>query len=80
MYAKGKRVSTILPDKGSEFENKEVFDVLADLAVYQTFTSGYSPQSSGATDVNVRIEKQVMRRLLEKSTRTCGDTSVLQAH
>eukprot|EP00971_Amphidinium_carterae_P109302 2164202-Amphidinium_carterae.2 len=60
MYAEGKRVHTILSDKGSEFENKEVSDVLADLAVYQTFTSRYPPQSSGAAEVNVRIVKQFM--------------------
>eukprot|EP00971_Amphidinium_carterae_P154883 3071205-Amphidinium_carterae.2 len=61
MYAEGKRIHAILSDKGSEFENKDVVDMLADLAVFQSFTSGYSPQSSGAAEVNVRIVKQVMR-------------------
>eukprot|EP00971_Amphidinium_carterae_P040642 797542-Amphidinium_carterae.1 len=40
-------------------------DNLNNLAVHQDFTSGYSPQSSGAAEVNVRIIKQVLRRLLE---------------
>eukprot|EP00971_Amphidinium_carterae_P250782 4978155-Amphidinium_carterae.1 len=43
-------------------------NVLNDLMVFQTFTSGYSPQSSGAAEVNVRIIKQVMRRLLETAS------------
>eukprot|EP00971_Amphidinium_carterae_P168629 3341216-Amphidinium_carterae.1 len=35
------------------------------MAVHQNFTSAYSPQSSEAAEVNVKIIKQVMRRLLE---------------
>eukprot|EP00971_Amphidinium_carterae_P237089 4705518-Amphidinium_carterae.1 len=38
------------------------------MAVHQNFTSGYSPQSSEAAEVNVRIIKQVIRRLLEAAS------------
>eukprot|EP00971_Amphidinium_carterae_P279833 5554892-Amphidinium_carterae.1 len=55
-------------DKGSEFENRHVTNVLNDLAIQQNFTSGYSPQSSGAAEVNVGIVKQVIRRLLEAAS------------
>eukprot|EP00971_Amphidinium_carterae_P045136 888201-Amphidinium_carterae.1 len=64
---KGQRWDVRRP-MGTEFENRHVTDVLNDMAVHQNFTSGYSPQSSGAAEVNVRIIKQVMRRLLEAAS------------
>eukprot|EP00971_Amphidinium_carterae_P071967 1423197-Amphidinium_carterae.2 len=51
--------------KEAEFMNRHMTDTLNNLAIHQNFTSGYSPQSSGAAEVNVRIIKQVIRRLLE---------------
>eukprot|EP00971_Amphidinium_carterae_P019992 394072-Amphidinium_carterae.2 len=74
MYVEGKRVFTALSDKGGEFENKKVQDVLNDLMVFQTLSSGCSPQSSGAAEANVRIIKQVMRRLLENASLKVGST------
>eukprot|EP00971_Amphidinium_carterae_P033951 668313-Amphidinium_carterae.2 len=60
MYAEGKRVHTILSDKGSEFENKDVVDVLADMAVYQTFlwrnrSECENSKTSHETTTRVRI-------------------------
>eukprot|EP00971_Amphidinium_carterae_P319680 6353578-Amphidinium_carterae.1 len=55
LYEEGKRIFVVFSDNGSEFNNRHVTDVLHDMAVHQNFTSGYSPQSSGAAEVNVRI-------------------------
>eukprot|EP00971_Amphidinium_carterae_P208908 4144584-Amphidinium_carterae.1 len=55
-------------------------DNLNNLAVHQDFTSGYSPQSSGAAEANVRIIKQVLhqrhdvRGLYVKRGFKCGMT------
>eukprot|EP00971_Amphidinium_carterae_P146757 2908533-Amphidinium_carterae.1 len=43
-------------------------DVMNDLAIQQSFTSGCSPQSSVAAEVNARIIKQIIRRLLEAAS------------
>eukprot|EP00971_Amphidinium_carterae_P267496 5306293-Amphidinium_carterae.1 len=58
IYEEGKRIFVVFSDRGSEFMNRHMTDALNNLAVHQDFTSGYSPQSSGAAEVNVRIIKQ----------------------
>eukprot|EP00971_Amphidinium_carterae_P205838 4085083-Amphidinium_carterae.1 len=55
--------SVMTEDRSSR--TSHVTDVMNDLAIQQNFTSSYSPQSSGAAEVNVRILKQVIRQLLE---------------
>eukprot|EP00971_Amphidinium_carterae_P033841 666490-Amphidinium_carterae.3 len=68
MYEEGKRIFVVFSDSWSEFKNPHVTDILNDLAIHQDFTSGYSPQSSVAAEVNVRTIKQVIRRLLEAAS------------
>eukprot|EP00971_Amphidinium_carterae_P010043 198016-Amphidinium_carterae.2 len=71
LYKEGKRIFVVFSDRGSEFMNRHMTDNLNNLAIHQDFTSGYSPQSSGAAEVNVRIIKQVIRRLLETANLFC---------
>ena len=63
-FAEGKRVMRVLSDRGGEFENGAVDRLLLDNGIQHDFTSGHSPQSTGAAEVSVRILKGVLRRLL----------------
>eukprot|EP00971_Amphidinium_carterae_P092999 1841116-Amphidinium_carterae.1 len=48
LYEEGKISFVVFSDRGSEFMNRHMTDNLNNLAIHQDFTSGYSPQSSGA--------------------------------
>ena len=64
IFAAGRRVLRIHSDRGGEFENEMLKGYCDAALITQTFSSGHSPQSAGAAEVNVRILKQILRRLL----------------
>eukprot|EP00971_Amphidinium_carterae_P253246 5027909-Amphidinium_carterae.1 len=68
LYAEGKRVNTILSDKGSEFENTEVFDVLAALGLCMGLVA--EPGSAYA-----ETQSQQLRATQPSTATTCFATS-----